>query len=160
MKIRVRFARYQDVNHIEQMIQEALETPSGGVPMLPPVERPHIFNFLNSKISHGQIVIAIADEKLAGVGVVDGQTYPWNATAVVAVGYIFVRKAYAQADIQAPMLIEMASHAHLNNVPMIFQRIPGLDAGISDLELTSIGATIDGSAAIFLVPASMEKTAE
>lgn len=157
MKTRVRIARYKDIFHIEDLIQEVIEDPDHL--QLPPIERPHIYNFLNFHIPRGEIFVAVCDDKLAGFGALAGHTVAWNEHWVMYFATFIIRKPFREVGVQAALLGEMWQHAARNRSVMVFTTPPGIPSNITAAELEKMGAIVDAGSAMFL-PSRMEKVSE
>ena len=157
MKTRVRLARYQDVMHIEMLLQEAIETAD--IP-LPVIERPHIFNVLNFHIPRGEVILAIVDEKMAGVALLKPQTFMWNTEAYVYNGSAVVRQPFLGQGVEQALIAAMVSYAAQKEARLFYAKDPGFRSDIEIDELASMGATITNGMAVFLVPERMENDDE
>lgn len=156
MKARTITARYPHIFHLEAILQEAIDAVKT-IP-LPPIEQPHIFHYLLSKMSGGNVFVVVEDSKPVGFGVVDGTTYPWNTQRLMAVGFMVVRNLPHEhvIEIEELLLREMIGHSYRNNVSFSPLRMPGLRMLTSPEDLHKMGATIDDGTATFLLPSGME----
>ena len=143
MKMRVRNARYQDVHHIVAVLMASAEKQS--YLALPPIQEPHIYNYLNYHIARGEVFVVIAssgkdDAKMAGVLILEPTVFPWNqqhqiyTTSLVAVHPNF--KAQGAGKL---LVSEVLSIAKRDRVPMVLRPTPGIDHGITEKELIEAG---------------------
>lgn len=159
MKVRVRHARYQDVFHIEQVVQAAIEESDASF-MLPEIQRPHIYNFLNYHIPRGEIFLAVADDKLAGFAGVEASGFAWHPENFFYTGFMILRKQYSLVGAQKAMLTEMIAFSRLSNAALVFRTLPGIKNAVTAKDLADLGAVVDGGSATFIPPERMEKQSE
>jgi len=155
MKIRVRNARYSDVMHIELLIQEAIDNAQG---QLPPIDRPHIYNYLNFHIPRGEVYLAISDDgKLAGLASMEVATVPWNQSMpVYASSYFIVRPTYQHADTAMALLKDMVAKAATAGSGLVFRATPHVPTFLSEADLTGLGASIETGTAVFALKRQLE----
>lgn len=142
MKMRVRNARYQDVHHIAQVLIASAEKQD--YLRLPPIEEPHIYNYLNFHIARGEVLIAIAsndkNSALAGVVVMEPMAFPWNtAYRVYATSLIAVHPNYRIQGAAEALIREMVAIGRRDNVAMIVRPTPGIDSGLDGEQLLKAG---------------------
>jgi len=157
MKTRIRLGRYQDIFHIETLIQELIETAE--IP-LPPIQRPFIYNVLNYHLPRGEVMVAIAEEKLAGFSIMAVTPFLWNDESFLITGFVAMRSIYRNVGLQKDIIQAMAAHAHSHGTGLILRNIPGIPVGITSDELAEMGGIIDGGSALFLYSPAMEKADE
>lgn len=158
MKFRVRSARYADIFHIEGALQDAIEQ-QGLIP-LPPIERPHIYNFLNYHIPRGEVMIVVADGDLAGFATMEVTLFPWNSQSFVFSGALLMRKGFSGLGGEQLLIAAMAQHAFNNHAPLVFRPMPGMASLITPEELLKMGAILSNGFATFMPSDGMEKPTE
>lgn len=143
MKMRVRNARYQDVHHIVAVLMASAEKQS--YLSLPPIQEPHIYNYLNYHIARGEVLIVVAstskdDAKLAGALILEPATFPWNQSyQVYATSLIAVHPNFRAQGAGKALVSEMVSIAKRDKVALVLRPTPGVDHGVTEAELIEAG---------------------
>lgn len=145
MKMRVRNARYQDVHHIVAVLMASAEKQS--YLGLPPIEEPHIYNYLNFHISRGEVFIVVASTgkdddkaKLAGVLILEPTRFPWNANyQIYATALIAVHPNFKIQGAGKALIGEVVNIAKRDRVALVLRPTPGIDHGVTEAELIEVG---------------------